>query len=84
MLTHWRAASVEGPTDARYAGAMKLLILTYGTEGDTRPLAALGHALMQAGHAVAARMSAARLGESMRREDGLIQGARWVEQCAGR
>ena len=31
---------------------MKLLLLTYGTEGDTRPLAALGHALVQAGHAV--------------------------------
>lgn len=31
---------------------MRLLILTYGTEGDSRPLAALGHALMQAGHAV--------------------------------
>jgi sterol 3beta-glucosyltransferase len=29
---------------------MKLLILTYGTEGDTRPLAALGRALMDAGH----------------------------------
>ena len=32
--------------------AMKLLIITYGTEGDTRPLAALGHALVQAGHDV--------------------------------
>lgn len=31
---------------------MKLLLLTYGTEGDTRPLATLGHALMQAGHQV--------------------------------
>ena len=31
---------------------MRLLILTYGTEGDTRPLAALGHALVQAGHSV--------------------------------
>ena len=31
---------------------MKLLLLTYGTEGDTRPLAALGHALVRAGHAV--------------------------------
>lgn len=31
---------------------MRLLILTYGTEGDTRPLAALGHALAQAGHGV--------------------------------
>lgn len=31
---------------------MRLLILTYGTEGDTRPLAALGNALVQAGHDV--------------------------------
>lgn len=31
---------------------MKLVLLTYGTEGDTRPLAALGHALREAGHAV--------------------------------
>lgn len=29
---------------------MKLVILTCGTEGDTRPLAALGHALRAAGH----------------------------------
>ena len=31
---------------------MKLLLLSYGTEGDTRPLAALGHALVGAGHSV--------------------------------
>ncbi|MFT3849008.1 MAG: glycosyltransferase [Propionivibrio sp.] len=31
---------------------MKLLILTFGTEGDTRPLVALGHALRRAGHDV--------------------------------
>lgn len=31
---------------------MKLLLLTYGTEGDTRPLAALGHALRTRGHDV--------------------------------
>ncbi len=31
---------------------MRLLILTYGTEGDTRPLAALGRALIGAGHGV--------------------------------
>ncbi len=31
---------------------MKLLILTYGTEGDTRPLVALGLALRGAGHNV--------------------------------
>ena len=31
---------------------MRLLLLTYGTEGDTRPIAALGHALAGAGHEV--------------------------------
>jgi len=31
---------------------MNLLALTYGTEGDTRPVAALCHALMKAGHEV--------------------------------
>jgi sterol 3beta-glucosyltransferase len=31
---------------------MRLLIVTYGTEGDTRPLAILGHTLVQAGHDV--------------------------------
>ena len=31
---------------------MRLLIITYGTEGDSRPLAALGCALMRAGHDV--------------------------------
>ncbi|RPD85214.1 glycosyltransferase [Luteimonas sp. 100069] len=31
---------------------MRLLIITYGTEGDARPLAALGSALMRAGHSV--------------------------------
>lgn len=41
---------------------MKLLILTYGTEGDTRPLAALGHALMQAGHTVHLLGDASTLG----------------------
>ena len=29
---------------------MKFLVLTYGTDGDTRPLAALSRALMDAGH----------------------------------
>ena len=29
---------------------MRLLALTYGTEGDTRPLAALCHGLIAAGH----------------------------------
>ena len=41
---------------------MKLLIITYGTEGDTRPLAALGHALMQAGHQVELLGDASTLG----------------------
>lgn len=41
---------------------MKLLIITYGTEGDTRPLAALGHALMQAGHEVELLGDASTLG----------------------
>jgi len=31
---------------------MRLLVVTYGTEGDTRPLAMLCHGLMQAGHEV--------------------------------
>ena len=31
---------------------MKLVVVTYGTEGDTRPLAALSRALMDSGHAV--------------------------------
>lgn len=31
---------------------MKLVVLTYGTEGDTRPLVALSHALRVAGHEV--------------------------------
>lgn len=41
---------------------MKLLIITYGTEGDTRPLAALGHALRQAGHEVELLGDAGTLG----------------------
>jgi len=31
---------------------MRLVALTYGTEGDTRPIAALCHALKEAGHDV--------------------------------
>ena len=31
---------------------MKLAVVTYGTEGDTRPLAALARALIDAGHEV--------------------------------
>ncbi len=41
---------------------MRLLIVTCGTEGDTRPLAALGHALAGAGHDVHLLADAATLG----------------------
>ncbi|MBN3833086.1 glycosyltransferase [Burkholderia sp. Ac-20344] len=41
---------------------MKLVIATYGTEGDTRPLAALGRALIDAGHDVRLLADAATLG----------------------
>ncbi|MCA8300272.1 glycosyltransferase [Burkholderia seminalis] len=41
---------------------MKLVIATYGTEGDTRPLAALGRALMDAGHDVRLLADAGTLG----------------------
>lgn len=47
-----RTALHPASTPRTYPACMKLLIITYGTEGDTRPLAALGHALMQAGHEV--------------------------------
>lgn len=43
---------------------MKLVALTYGTEGDTRPLAALCRALMDAGHAVTLLADAATLGSA--------------------
>ncbi|MFH5255083.1 glycosyltransferase [Burkholderia semiarida] len=43
---------------------MKLVIATYGTEGDTRPLAALGRALMDAGHDVRLLADAATLGSA--------------------
>ncbi|MFM0733367.1 glycosyltransferase [Paraburkholderia sediminicola] len=41
---------------------MKLLALTYGTEGDTRPLAVLCRALMDAGHEVTLLADGATLG----------------------
>ena len=44
---------------------MRLLILTYGTEGDTRPLAALGHALIAAGHEVHLLADASTLGAAI-------------------
>src|SRR5690606_2578592 len=31
---------------------MKIVILTYGTEGDTRPMLALGQALVKSGHEI--------------------------------
>ncbi|WP_448168185.1 glycosyltransferase [Burkholderia ambifaria] len=43
---------------------MKLVIATYGTEGDTRPLAALGRALMAAGHEVRLLADATTLGSA--------------------
>jgi len=43
---------------------MRVLILTYGSEGDTRPLAALGHALVQAGHQAHLLADAATLGSA--------------------
>ncbi|MBR8382128.1 glycosyltransferase family 1 protein [Burkholderia cenocepacia] len=43
---------------------MKLVIATYGTEGDTRPLAALGRALLDAGHDVRLLADAATLGSA--------------------
>ncbi len=43
---------------------MKLVALTYGTEGDTRPLAALCRALMDAGHEVTLLADGATLGRA--------------------
>ncbi|MDH5830867.1 glycosyltransferase [Luteimonas sp. M1R5S18] len=43
---------------------MRILLLTYGTEGDTRPLAALGHALQQAGHQARLLGDASTLGSA--------------------
>ncbi|HKT95259.1 MAG TPA: glycosyltransferase [Paraburkholderia sp.] len=43
---------------------MKLTVLTYGTEGDTRPLAALCRALMDAGHATHLLADRATLGSA--------------------
>ena len=40
---------------------MKIAIVTYGTEGDTRPLAALGRAMMDAGHDIRLLADAATL-----------------------
>lgn len=41
---------------------MKLVVVTFGTEGDARPLAALGHALREAGHVVSLLGDAKTLG----------------------
>src|SRR5215471_16413974 len=43
---------------------MKFAVVTYGTEGDTRPLAALCRALMDAGHEVRLLADAATLGSA--------------------
>lgn len=43
---------------------MKIVFATYGTEGDTRPLAALGRALIEAGHSVRLLADAATLGSA--------------------
>lgn len=61
---------------SRYPVAMKLLLLTYGTEGDTRPLAALGQALMEAGHQVELLADASTLGvaESLGLPSGVLAG----------
>jgi UDP:flavonoid glycosyltransferase YjiC (YdhE family) len=44
---------------------MKFLVLTYGTDGDTRPLAALGRALMDAGHEAHLLADGASLGTAL-------------------
>ena len=41
---------------------MRLLALTYGTEGDTRPLAMLCHGLIGAGHEVTLLVDGERAG----------------------
>jgi UDP:flavonoid glycosyltransferase YjiC (YdhE family) len=43
---------------------MKFVVVTYGTEGDTRPLAALCRALMEAGHDVQLLADGATLGSA--------------------
>jgi sterol 3beta-glucosyltransferase len=43
---------------------MKFLVLTYGTDGDTRPLAALSRALMDAGHEARLLADGASLGSA--------------------
>lgn len=43
---------------------MRLLALTYGTEGDTRPLAMLCHGLIGAGHAVTLLADGGTLGSA--------------------
>jgi sterol 3beta-glucosyltransferase len=45
---------------------MKIAVVTYGTEGDTRPLAALCHALDNAGHASVLLADASTLGTAQR------------------
>ena len=60
---------------------MKFVVVTYGTEGDTRPMAVLGRALQDAGHGVdllaatGTLASAAALGVPAAGLAGDIQGA---------
>jgi len=44
---------------------MKLVVVTYGTEGDTRPLAALSRSLLDAGHEVRLLADGATLGSAV-------------------
>src|SRR5690606_1321053 len=46
-------------------GAMRLVALTYGTEGDTRPIAVLCRALMDAGHEVSLFADEKTLGSAL-------------------
>ena len=57
---------------------MKLVIATYGTEGDTRPLAALGRALIDAGHEV--RTSSDRVNPLHRAAEHAGDLVRWRRQ----
>ena len=45
---------------------MKFVVVTYGTEGDTRPLAALSRALLDTGHEVRLLADGATLGSAVR------------------
>eukprot|EP01035_Chromulina_nebulosa_P053249 gene53249-72756_t len=53
-------------TGAQEAAAMKIAVVTYGTEGDARPLAALCRALDDAGHGSVLLADASTLGTTQR------------------